>query len=556
MTRVYRYGLLPPTVGGDIVDEQMHAAHRYQNKLIEIEKARRERADRFFSEKGLSEYEQRVEALLAELADHRDQIKASHVDARTPKTDPVDSVTVESIKKRLKEARQELNAERKRIATMPWVRLWVAANNEESNDQAKAARAECGVYWGTYLLAEQAAEAAKKGRELRFQRWTGDGAVAVQLQNGLAVSGALGCDNTRVAVDLIESPVPGRGGKPIPRLRLRVGSNGRDPIWAEWPLIYHRSLPADGRLKWVKVVRRRVASKYRWSAHFVCEESGANRDDSGPACYVDLRWSPSVAGSAAVRVAEVISRRGRHVVALDPMIRGSLAKADSLRAIRDRRLNELKSGALPLFADLALPEEWVERTKHLGQRRSPGRWAALAIWWRNHRLDGDAAFYEMLEAWRHHDKHLWEWEVNARRKAIARRRNDYRVVAAQLAREHGSLVIEKIDLSKLAKRKDPEEGERHNSVSQRQRVEAAPSEMRAALLNAFEREGRAILLGPACARVDDIVAAHREGRCGERKPGPARSNRFKRMRGIPVDDGTAGVENETPLEKSALSGDE
>jgi KaiC/GvpD/RAD55 family RecA-like ATPase len=554
VTRVYRYGLLPPTVGGDVVDEQIRGAHKYQNKLIEIEKARRERSNRFFSERGLSEIEQRVEVLLAELAEHRDQIKASHVDARTPKTDPVDSVTVESIKKRLKEARRELNAERKRIASIPSVLQWLEANNEESNHAAKAARAECGVYWGTYLLAEQAAEAARKGRELRYQRWTGDGAVAVQLQNGLAVSDALGCADTRVVVDLIESSVPARGGKPLPRLRLRVGSEGRDPVWAEWPLIYHRSLP-DGRLKWVKVVRRRVASKYHWSAHFVCEE-GERRDDAGPSCYVDLRWSPSVTGSAAIRVAEVISRRGRHVVALDPAIRSVLAKADSLRAIRDRRLNELKADALPLFAGLALPEEWVERTRHLGQWRSPGRWAALAIWWRSHRVDDDGAFYEMLEAWRHHDKHLWEWEVNARRKAIARRRNDYRVVAAQLAREHGSLVIEKIDLSKLAKRKDPEEGERHNSVSQRQRVEVAPSEMRAAVLNAFEREGRAILLGPACANVDDLVTAHREGRCGERSARPARSNRFKRIRGISIDDTDAGGENETPLAKVVLSSDE
>jgi len=38
MIIVYRYGLLAPTLNGDKVAEQMSAAHRYYNKLVEIER--------------------------------------------------------------------------------------------------------------------------------------------------------------------------------------------------------------------------------------------------------------------------------------------------------------------------------------------------------------------------------------------------------------------------------------------------------------------------------------------------------------------------------------
>src|SRR5690606_34653133 len=43
MIRIYEYGLLPPMLNAQLVDEQMRAGHRYRNTLVEIERERRER---------------------------------------------------------------------------------------------------------------------------------------------------------------------------------------------------------------------------------------------------------------------------------------------------------------------------------------------------------------------------------------------------------------------------------------------------------------------------------------------------------------------------------
>ena len=41
MILVYKYGLLAPIQNGDLAREQIRAAHRYQNDLIEVERGRR-----------------------------------------------------------------------------------------------------------------------------------------------------------------------------------------------------------------------------------------------------------------------------------------------------------------------------------------------------------------------------------------------------------------------------------------------------------------------------------------------------------------------------------
>jgi hypothetical protein len=75
--RVYRYGLLPPTSGGPLVSDQVHAAHRYQNALVEIDRSRREAVRAILG--GHASVEQlgaQVQALVDELAQRRAAIKA------------------------------------------------------------------------------------------------------------------------------------------------------------------------------------------------------------------------------------------------------------------------------------------------------------------------------------------------------------------------------------------------------------------------------------------------------------------------------------------------
>jgi len=90
----------------------------------------------------------------------------------------------------------------------------------------------------------------------------------------------------------------------------------------------------------------------------------------------------------------------------------------------------------------------------LGQWKSQARFASLLRRWE--RFTGDAAAFDLLDAWGHQDHHLWEWERAQNRKALNRRRDLYRIWCVWLVRRYGTIVVEEFDRSEVAKRPNPE----------------------------------------------------------------------------------------------------
>lgn len=91
--------------------------------------------------------------------------------------------------------------------------------------------------------------------------------------------------------------------------------------------------------------------------------------------------------------------------------------------------------------------------------QSPARLAALLIRWRYSRFAGDERAFDAAEAWRKHDKHLWTWQANQRRKFFAWRKDLYLNFCARLRREYQTLRIAKVDWAKLRLTPPPEAGD-------------------------------------------------------------------------------------------------
>src|SRR5271157_5906341 len=73
--KIYEYGLLPPTVNAELVDDQMRAAHRYRNVLVELERERRTRVRAILSGHADTEpLAAEVERLASEHAAARERI--------------------------------------------------------------------------------------------------------------------------------------------------------------------------------------------------------------------------------------------------------------------------------------------------------------------------------------------------------------------------------------------------------------------------------------------------------------------------------------------------
>lgn len=496
---VYKFGLLPPTENGNVVRDQMHAAHAYRNKLTEIERERRAAHRAALSEyKDVSELEASAEDAEKAECDAINAASAYRAEHKTRKLS-------EEIAKKLSEARAAKREIVKLLRTRrAEVRTALAPKldtiNEEAAQKQRDARAACGVYWGTYLLIEDAAQAARKApmfdglepNDPRFVCWTGEGQVGVQIQGGMS-SGDLFGNDTRIRIDPVDEAAwwsPSRSErrkKSRTTLHLRVGSEGRDPIWASWPMIMHRPLPKNSVIKRVNVSLRRIGPREQWSVELtVADETELPKLGTG-AVAVDLGWR--VIGEE-IRVAYWRAENGESgELRLPADLISGLHKPETLRATRDKAFNEMRDVVAKWLKENDAPEETTEKAKFIVQWRSQARLAALTRYWTEHRFAGDEEIYPKLEAWRYHDYHLWEWECSKRKKTILRRREIYRVFAAQLANRYRTLIIEDFDLREMAKLPKPNDESSQNQTARSNRQLASTSTLRAALVQAFAKTG-------------------------------------------------------------------
>ena len=419
MNRVYKYGCLAPTLNAQLVHEQIRAAHRYRNQLVEIERARR--------------------AAMRELGDKiTDDDKA-------------------------------------RINTL-------------AADLRRGARGLTSCYWGTYLLIEASDDQARKAKaDPHFCRWEGDGAIAVQIQKGM-ISSELS-DDTRAQLtepDALRHSV----------LRIRVGSEGRSPIWAEFPIKMHRPLPADAIIKGVSVHMRRRGRKSVWSAEFSLTLPEPMRACGEGAVGVDLGWR-MIDGEE--RVCTFVSEDGSDAgeLRLTEYELGGFDRVESLASTRAQFRNELQKKLLAYRETASVA--FRNRTTHMHAWRSSGQYFRLA---RDISEDSTSAIaLTILQEWMYRDTHLSDWEVNQRQKNLDRRKAKYAEFAARLANKYETLVLEQFDLRTFATRppKDAPRDDAGRQESQQaekaraQRHEAATSVLRSILRNAFDRRGGSIV---------------------------------------------------------------
>lgn len=514
--RVYRYGLLRPTESLDLVRQQMRAAHKYRNTLVEIERGRRAASREAMATLGnVTAQEAAVAAASARVQTAVTTLRAER--ASTHKRSEDDSMKAE-----LKAAREMCKVasaalrERRRAARED---ATLVARCDEINTMAanlrRNARAHCRVFWGTYLLVEAEDEAARKqplydGAEPNdpaFVRWDGEGAVSVQIQGGMPAADVFGPD-TRLRIDAVDEKAwlsASRGERrrlSRTTLKMRVSSDGRDPIWAAWPMVMHRPLPEGGVIKRAIVSLRMIGPREEWSVAFTVDTSAtlARTDGGKGAVAVDIGWRAMPDGGLRVAVWQG-EDGGTGEIRLSATDLGGLHKPEELRSIRDTAMNAALKALVERLRVLGMPVWMRDLTGARGSRpteaqalaylaewRSPARLAALVLKWREARFEGDGEAHDAAEAWRYHDYHLWQWESSQRTGALRLRREIYRISAAKLAQRYGTVVLEQFDLRTMA-RKAPAEAPAENAVARSNRQVAATSELRLVLVNAFVARG-------------------------------------------------------------------
>lgn len=523
--RTFRYYLRHPTADGNesVIYDQLRTAHRYKNTLVEIERGRRAALRAVMTENAATH-----NADLAKVAeDAKAAVEAIEKEAKVYKSKERKRTIPDELRDRLDAARivrrdafkaygeaskasrtdVDFKAETKRI-------------NDVAHELRKNARAHSNLYWGTYLIIEEADEASRKmpffnkdgPNDPRFERWEGRGAIGVQIQKsndglvGMSTEAVFGEDQRlriqRPDARAWDENVPRGDRKRLQRTKLsmRIGTEegGRAPIWGHWDMIMHRPLP-KGRIKWAEVHLDTFADHRKSGAEwYVVLTVDVDADDvhrhepgKGGSIGLDLGWRQLDNGD--IRVGYWSGDDGEHgEICVPKKLIGDMRYVEELTSIRAENFLKAQAALLtPLkVAEVrAKPEEWA-RFRRLGvgtfaQWRSAERMHVLHRVWKEHRFDGDAEAFEKLDAFCYRDVHLWRWEANLRRKTRLHRREIYRIAAANLARRYHTLVLEDFNISDVAEKPDVDQQKGDNEVARSNRQLVAPYELRQCFLLAF-----------------------------------------------------------------------
>lgn len=521
-SRIWTFGCFAPVTGADLVERQFIKAHRYYNTLIEIEKEAQDAVREVqHNHPVMAPLQARKQTILESLKQSRDAIKKARSAKRSNKVDVADlrakvaqhKNELITIKAKIAEVRLAVNAEMK--ASYDAIR-------EHAKSRVKIARKGSELYWGTYILVEKAVESAiaackREHRPLKFKPYGRSARIGVQFQKSVTQAGRAQINGAPVAdlfahVDARMRLTPATGemraikskaGTPVNvrdkkgQLLLRIGSEGREPVWATFPVILQRPFPDDAIAKSAWIKREKIGTKWRYSFQIVLESRTfeATKKKGTRTAALDVGWRKKEEGG--LRIFVLRDDAGQLTeYKLPSEFQTRYEKCNAIRSQRDDNFNKARDGLVYWLknADVNEPDWLKERTQHIASWRACAKLAAVVLHWRGNRFSGDEVMFPTLEAWRKQDKHLLEWEVNLRDKVIARRTDYYRRIAIDLTTKYDRLVLEKFDLREVSKKRAPEQEKPDSPIAaRRQRFEVAISELRNALESAAQKTGCTII---------------------------------------------------------------
>jgi hypothetical protein len=455
MTRVvaFKYGLLDPIDWGPDCVEHLFRMNKFWNALVEIERSHRKQYRvLMISQEEIAPLQRRIDALM-------EKQRALRSDRKRMRLVGQERTSVECIDDRLREIAtdvQQFVAQYKVIQQRlqkSLLREPVRALDAARYAAAKAARRpeNCGLWWSNYNAVFQSYEVArrqamKSSAELQFHRFKGEGRFTVQLIHGASTS-QITNGTKQVSIDLDAKPVPGRAGRNRPRLTMTIYTyEHRTRRTVTWPLIYDRILPDEARIQQVTVTRRRLGTRWRYSAVFLCRLPDSVRMRSDQAvCGVNLGCRETTEG---LLVATVLGSDCAERCVLSDSWMAAMDHVEHIRERRQLALGEIHRLVCNAWSQQpeGMPDEIAERLGKLAhaEKCSPALLATTAILWRNHGWYWPA-LAQRLEDWRHLDKRLLETESNMHDHLVKARREQYRLFARALVRRFGVIRIGRPD---------------------------------------------------------------------------------------------------------------
>jgi hypothetical protein len=499
---VRKYGLLTPINWDEDCDAELYRMNALWNRLVEIEHNNRQRYFEIVgNDSKTADLQTAIEHLLEARQDLIDSEKRRSQAARKRLRDPDVQARIAELTKQIKEL--SVNAKAARVAARNAMAPALKELEEERREYVKEARQKSGLWWGNYNAVCNSYEVArskalKSNAELRFHRFDGSGRIVNQVQGGMSVDDLFTRRSTLASVVPPGHPawqISKRDHKGRqPQLTLTIFTRDGERRTATWPIVMHRPIPDDCRIKEIVVTKRKLAHQWRWEVVFTCTRMSApvqpSADNVTAVNFGFRRMNSGLRIATIVRDDDVTE-----FITLPFTIVGTFDYLDGIRSHRDNKRNEMVTRLRKIDRQDA-PEPLAEMLTNIlrAPKISAGRLASLAIQWRNH--DWCAEGREDLEEWRRFDKRQWLEEVNLRDKIIARRLDYYRNIALRLVSASRILLLDPV--VKGAQRRETVSGEPSPLTDTVRRMSniAATHSLRMAIINVAQRIGTEV-------RIDD-----------------------------------------------------
>nr|WP_172685368.1 hypothetical protein [Methylobacterium oryzae]AGO88270.1 Transposase [Methylobacterium oryzae CBMB20] len=369
-------------------------------------------------------------------------------------------------------------------------------------EEVKVARQESGLWWGNYNALvrsfERARSAAIRGGQTMHRRsGGGDGRITNTLQGGAAVEALFDGSLSQIMVRPISarawlSEIRGERRR-LQRTFLSATVFVRDGErrTVTWPMIMHRPIPANCRVKEVIITRRRHGNSWRWAASFICtqqadravpEPTGAKR------IAIDVGWRRVPDGLRVATV--VISGQSPSFIVLPASMLVSFSLIDELRS-RLQASNRLGIDMLQR-ADLGSFAQPFQDLLRDFQSISEKRPVDLAKF-----CESDFFLLQAREnvgmdlwAWRKGHKRLTDWLRNHHRKTVGHRNHFYQNKIIEVLDQASEVIVNDVKVGEIAARRTSRSESPFvpNRVGHYRRI-AAPSELiRALKLQAEKRK--------------------------------------------------------------------
>jgi hypothetical protein len=461
-TLAYFYEVTPKpylglTIGPlDYLESQLGKARGFKNKLIELERQRR---DAFASIRRkycpeLETLEAAYSAASLAISESQDAIKARNARERRKRATPEEQRTVRTLKEAAKEVSERLKACKARAneSAQGDELAEMEAMHKDAIKAARAAAVADDLYTFTANGVLDSLRDIRKGAPPEFRKWDGSGFLYLQVQAQAEGYPPLHWEDVLLGRDTrLQAEIRGK----YTLLRIRLGSNkDRTPIWVSAPIVLHRTPPPNAIIKGVRLNRRRCGRQFHWSVSITLANSEGWQKPDLATCgtvAVDLgrRSLPEGLRVAVWRgddgaTGELWIPRNYH----DGKGAGSLdyaRKPDWLQSDRTKLFNKMKAELAQYLDSLGETiSPWLaEATANLSQWTSKNRLLTIVNDWQAHA--GDEAIRALLVAWRAKEIHLERWEADQRQKFQRWRKHFYLNFWAMLRRRYATILLQKIN---------------------------------------------------------------------------------------------------------------